>query len=100
MRLAVDIERHALGADAVAALDLVGVRDALSREHAGVGAQAANLIFQPAAALRVELAGSGNSLTQGIGLRGELGRMDVPYDTPISDERRSGRLPVTTSSPV
>ena len=39
---------------AVAALDLVGVRAGLARQHAGVGAQADHLVAQPAVLELVE----------------------------------------------
>ena len=65
-----------VGANAVAALDLVGVRDVLAREHAGVGSQPADLISEPAAALLVEIRGRDDGLRQGVRVGREIAGID------------------------
>ena len=62
--------------DAVALLDLVGVREALAREHAGVGAETVDLIRQPASSLGVELGGARHVGGERIRLRRQLGGVD------------------------
>ena len=76
VRLAVRRLGSQLRPDAVALLDLVGVREALAREHAGVGAETVDLIRQPASALRVELGGARHVGRECIRLRRQLGRVD------------------------
>ena len=76
VRLAVRRLRSQLRPDAVALLDLVGVREALAREHAGVGAEAVDLIRQPAPALGVEPGGTRHVGRECIRLRSQLGGVD------------------------
>ena len=76
VRRAVRRLRSQLWPDAVALLDLVGVREALAREDAGVGAEAVDLIRQPATALRVEPGGARHVGGERIRLRRQLGGVD------------------------
>ena len=76
VRRAVRRLRSQLWPDAVALLDLVGVREALARKHAGVGAEPVDLIRQPAPALRVEPGGARHVGGERIRLRCQLGGVD------------------------
>ena len=75
--LAVGVFRAQFGADAVAPLDLVGVREPFARERAGVGAEAVHLIAQPSPALRLE-----------VGARRDLGRERVCVGREITGRDR------------
>ena len=75
--------------DAVAALDLVGVRRRLAGEHAGVRAQADHLVAQPAV---VELVEQGLRVgderprldgRRGLDRRRQLRRSEVGVDDPV-----------------
>ena len=74
---------------AVAALDLVGVRDRLAGQHAGVGAQAGDLVAQPAVLERVEERLRLGEERRGVGerlgcdRRCQLGRAEVRVDEPV-----------------
>ncbi len=77
---------------AVAALDLVGVRAGLARQHAGVGAQTDHLVAQPAVLELVEQRlGGGDELSRvdrrlrvdgGRQLRRAVVGVDDPFDVP------------------
>ena len=74
---------------AVAALDLVGVRAGLARQHAGVGAQADHLVAQPAVLELVEQSLRGGDERPRLDRRlrvdggGQLGRAEVGVDDPF-----------------
>ncbi len=74
---------------AVAALDLVGVRERLACQHAGVGAQADHLVAQPAVLELVEQLLCGGNERPRLGgrrsldLRRPLGRPEVRIDQPV-----------------
>ena len=54
VRLAIDVLGPVVGADAVTAFHLVGVRERLAREHAGGDADPADLVAQPCLSVRLE----------------------------------------------
>ena len=77
VRRAVDLLADRLGADAVAAPTSSAYRS-LAGEHAGVGSEAADLVPEPAPALRLELGAAGRSAASASGLGRELARVDQP----------------------
>ena len=98
VRRAVRLLRSQLWPDAVALLDLVGVREAFARKDAGVGAEPVDLIRQPTTALRVEPGDARHVGGERIRLRCQLGGVDARCcDDGI---RQLGRAVVGVDEPV